>query len=555
MHSAAATLLRLQRRASSRSRTLRIFGGITLVSVLVAAYAAGGVLSGTLTADEPERTMLIAAALILLVTALVSCIGSLLSTLGMLLGDALDEEEHLAALPLTFRDVAASRIAMVIFRAIRAGSLAALIVLACAFGASGPGFTSSVGAAQLIFWGIATFIAVLLVSLVYASFGILAALAFGRLVPARRREIALVIAAIAAAFGTVLAVVRFRPLLAGVTLEGAKTWLRAPLIPVRAALRLQIAVQDGGVEPVLLIAGFVAAAALLLWLAIYVWSRLLRHDLESSARPYSEKARTAVTNAPARSIGSSSTFKSTLLDRLAGRIQPPTRAVLVRDIRHMSRTTTVRLRCTMLAIALLVVALIGFNPVWLLLLLYYAASEIARDALMATLESDGQNLFFLQVVTPGLRTYLMLRGIAGFLITFGALIFMLALTTVLSPYLTADGPSLLLRSTLLAAAAWLAVESNILCAAVFVPNLESSGKPIEASTTELPVAVCGAAVALACAATDLHMLGTAGASGNILANLPPWLYAVAAALLVAGVIITPLTLRDAARRMRIRSIG
>jgi hypothetical protein len=221
----------------------------------------------------------------------------------------------------------------------------------------------------------------------------------------------------------------------------------------------------------------------------------------------------------------------------------------------MSRTTAVRLRCIMLAIAVPVLALTGFNPLWLLLLLYYAPAEIARDTLLATLESDGENLFFLQVVTPGIKSYLMLRGIAGFVIAFGAMIILLALATVLSPDLTAGGAALLMRTTMLAVAVWLAVECNILCSAIFVPSLESSNMPVTASTAELPILACGVPVAVVCAAIDLHLFGGAGAVGFILADFAPWVYAAAALLLAAGVLMTPLVLRTAARRMRLRSIG
>lgn len=555
MHSVVSTLLRLQRKARLRSQTARFFIGVVLATAFIAAYPMGKVLADNLIAVESERIMQNVALLIILVAGIVSFIGSFLSTFGLLLGEALDEEEQLAALPITFRDVAASRLALVIFRATRAGILVALIGLISAFGATNLVFASNLGATQLISWVIATFITVLLGSLIYSSFGILAALTFGRLVPTRRREITLVIAAIVAAFGAVLVTIRFGSLLASITKEGADTWGRVLLMPVREAFHLQIALQNGGIEPVLRIAGLAAAVALLIWLAIYIWSHLLRHDLEMSARCTRENELATIKHTPSQIGDSVSKLQLTLLDRLTDCFQSSTRAVLVRDFRHMSRTPAVRLRCVMIAIALIFVALTGFQIVWLLLLLYYAPCEIARDALLTTLESDSENLFFLQVVTPKLRTYLTLRSIAGFLITFGATIIMLAIATVLSPDLATDWSALLLRSTLLITAAWLAVECNLLCAALFVTSIESSGKPFVASNAELPIAFCGITITIACTAIDQHQLIKAGTPANILTNLPPWLYTAAIVLLVISVIITPLTLRVAARRMRLRSIG
>lgn len=552
MASVAATLLRLRWRARSRGSAGRIFSGAMLAAGLLAAYVLGQGLSVHLAAGEPAHAQRLVASLLLLVAGFASFAGAFLSTLSLLLREAHAEDEHLAALPLTFRDLAASRLAVLTARAVCGTGLLMLVGLAGALGVWGSGFIASAGKVQLAVWSMATVVSLLVEVLVFVAIGTLSALAFGWLVPPHRRELALIAAALGTALAAVLATLRLGPLLATATTAELGVWLGGPLAPVRAALRLQLAVQAGGLEGVVHTLGFCAAAAILLWLAMRVWARLLRYDLESAARPAHQHTPAAAIPVPRTRRGSRPFHESTLLERFFGGFPTPARAVLIRDLRQMGRSPAVRLRSGMLAISLLALAVTGFQPFWLLLLLYYAASELARDVLLRTLEEEGENLFFLQVVTPGLKGYLRMRALAGFLITAGASLILLTVATLLSPALTASIWALLARSILLMATAWLAVSTSLVCAALFVPDPESSGEQLALSPAELPVAVCGAGIALGCAVIDLRYL----TPSDTVSALQIWLIiVVAAGLLATALAASPLALSVAARRMQRRSVG
>ncbi len=550
MANTVVTLLRLRHRARSGAPAARWIRGAILAAAVVLAYVLGRSLAGDLAQDAPARALRIAETGLAILAAFISLLGAFVSTLGSVLREEREEDEHLLALPLTFRAAAASRLAEITLNAMRAAALAAVIVLAGTFGvwSAGPG-ASFVGSG-LAAWCISTFLAVLLEALALSSIGALAALLLSGLVPAARREIALIVATLALLAGALLVALEFGPRLLSASPAEAAAWLRVPLVPVRATLRLQRAAQAGGVEPFLMAAGFVATALVLFGCAVSSWARLLRRDLESAARSDPERWYSA-----AGSPGRASAEKSPWLQWLCSRLPVSTRAVIVRDLRLVNRTPAVRWRIGMLAAALLALSLAGFQQFWLVLLLYYAPGEIAREALHRGLEEEGENLFFLQVVTGGLVGYLRMRLAAGFLITFVSALLLLAGATLVSPALNADLPGLLLRPTLLAAVAWLAVVGGVVCIAVFVPDLESAGKPLSVSPAELPATMLLLVSALLCASIDQWSLDYRGTPGIAGISLPAWTLVAGAGILLSGIASTPLLLRAAAERLRRRSIG
>lgn len=555
MHSSVLTLLRLQRRANSRSRAASIVTVVIFSGLLVVAYLAGSTLSSRLPADEPESTLLSIATLIILLSSVVAIIISILTVLNMLLDQKRETETALAALPVTFRDVAASKLAVVFFAVIQAGLLTTLMGLSIGLGATGLDLLTNIDPARILQWVVSILIAVILGSLAYSSFGVLIALLFGRIVPPRRREIALIATALAVALGAVLTAVRIGTILTSIKATEGLLWLEVLLAPVRASLRMHTALQGDAAGSVLYLALFSSSIAILAWIASRIWTRLLRHDLLSSSHLRDGSALPSSYTDRAKSSKQAKPYSQTLSGRLIGRLQPTIRAILACDLKQMSRTPAVRIRVVTLSIALLVLAATGKPQIWILLLLYYAPIEIARDSLLGILENEGRNLFFIQVVTPGLRTYLKLRCIAGFIITFTASILIFAVISTISPSIIISGSAVLLRIALITIISWLAAECTILCSALFIPSLESSSSTTTINPAELPILASGFVIALISVSIDLRVSGTLAEPNNILGDLPGWTPLLGLGLLVVGIAMTPLALSISARRMRLRSIG
>lgn len=552
MSSIAGIVLRMQWRARTPAWASRFLGAISLVTTLVIAYIMGERLSTYTIVIEQVNVLQAVTILIVLIIPLISLPIAFFSTFTMLLPMERKEDEYLAAILLSYGAIAKSRIAFIVYKVVIVMTWLTLIMY---FGTAGV-LHSSLRLinmlSELVSWGFITYLTVLMETVVCIFIGILAALLFGRMVTALRREVALIVLVLIAVLVCVVAIVQIDVWVTGSM--GIKTWLNVLLTLSRFPLYIQNSMQFSWINTALYSMGLVVISLPLFEIMAKVWADVQRHDLETQMQKIEEVSYTAPVALSSEEFDEDNSLSElTLVDRIVSLLPSPFRAIFVRDLLQIIRTPAVRVRIAMLAIALLALSATGINPLWVILFLYYAPSEIARDALLQALEDEGENFFFLQVIYPGLRGYLELRSLAGFLITFGATTLLFVIATLISKSLNNDIPDLIIRLILVGSAAWIAVVSTILCAALFIPDLQSSGKTtLTMSPATLPTVIIGLVIAITCTMIDLNYISTE----HMINIAHPFAHKslLHLAFLFIVIILTPIGLRYASYRLGLRNL-